>query len=828
MKSVEISNFGGVVCGVDPRLIQIGDSQECVNVFVEDGDLIFRRGFRNIRAAQVAFTANWGFEYLQGYNASNALTEEYMSFEALGGNVKPYKRDVTTMVPTEVTNAGAALNLNASDWKGFVFNGTGYLYNPNNTPSVFRHTLGTTNVFLPLSIPTAPATVLTYTILYGGSSTPYVQLSWLGLDPTSAVEMACTGTATNTGSSLLADNSIAIRHTNGAPRDCTVTMDFSLMTAGVQDFDDNDCFAFPLSCKTSSFQIDPATVGVSFINNDGSPVTLVPSSVQCNPSSQVVPGAVGSSYAVRFEFYDKDRTLFDNVRKCVLSYRVLASSSTVANNDLYVGKIYIGGVTVLPLTPPVRDPFWGMSFGYSYYWSANDFESGTGGLLFVPNQALRGSAPLSAVAELGVHVRFTMVASADANVDQFRFYVSDGVVGYRRAGTQSDATLTYDYKITFAEVLRLPLYTPSPFRTTGVVGAIPYKGFVAWLCTGGYQNVLLSRVGEPERQESANDDEADLGAGNTLTLAANAGDEPLGGVDGGSALIVGGANGVYASVGNIPIDMSPFKRVPGSFGVAGKFAMARWQDDAGNPGMAYLSREAQVYFVLIDPSFNGDDGSRVIELSAAIRTGSSSIRTYLMDGQAITDISLARVFVDEAQDCLVVALGKKALCIRRQSLVSGNRRWEPYNYTSAATTVMQYVAASTRRRVRFIDSAGKTHEWEWNSATNAYIEGTLRDGGSAAPAAHWVSSILVGNNVRLNYVHVYRQTLTNTPTVTGYCSRDAFAGTAKTLTTGLRYVRFGPSQSGTEHYFKLAITEGDGKYNRVKLDFLAAGDRRNA
>lgn len=799
-----------------------------VNVFVEDGDILFRRGFRNIRAAQASFSANYGFEYLQGYNSSNVLTEEYMSFEALGGNVKPYVRDVTTMAPTECTNAGASLNLNASDWRGFVFNGTGYLYNPANTPSVYRHTLGTTNTFLPLSIPTDPATALTYSILLGGGSTPYSQLSWAGLDPTNASEMACTGIATNTGSSLLSDNSIAARHTNGAPRDCTLTFDFSLMTAGVQDWTYNDIFAFQLGCKTSSLQIDPSSVGVSFINNDGSPVTVVPSQIQCNLSGQIIPGAGGASYAVRIEFYDKDRTLFDNIKKMVLSYRVTATSSTVANNDLYIGKPWVGGVTVLPLQAPERDPFWGMSFGYSYYWNANDFESGVGGNLFVPHQSLRGYAPLAAVDVLGVWVRFNLTDSADTNVDYYRFYASDGQEGYRRVATQADSTDTYDYKITFAELTRLPLYTPSPFKTTEVIGAIPYKGFVAWLYKGGYQNVRLSRVGSPERQESPNDDVEDLEAGNTFTLAANAADEPLGGVDGGSAIIVGGSNGVYAQVGDIPTQMSPFKRVPGSYGVAGKFAMARWTDDQGNPGMAYLSREGQAYFVLISPAFDGDDGSQVIDLSAAIRTGTSSIRTYLMDGQSITDLSLARVFVDEAQDCLVIALGKKALCLRRRSLVSGTRRWEPYSYTSAATTLMQYVAPSTRRRVRFIDSSGKTHEWEWNSSTPGFIEGTTRDGGSAAPSAYWVSSILVGNNSRLNYVHVYRQTLTNTPVVTGYCSRDAFAGTSKTLVTGLRYARFGVHQQGTEHYVKLAITEGDGRYNRMRLDFLACGDRRNA
>lgn len=827
VRTFSIASFLGPVTGIDSRALSAAQSSDQRNLTTEDGTLTVRKGFRNIVAAQSGFAALYGMSYLQGYSGTTEV-EEYGSVENLGVANRPYTRHVTTGAPTVLTNAGASVSLNASDWVMQCYNGDSYWLNPNDTVPVYRHTIGTNNSFTPIVTPAAPTVRLSYSILYGGGTTPYSQLSFAGIDVTT--EIAYTGSAHATNSSVPSDNSIIIGHAQGNV-DSSFKVDLNGATAGVADWSYNDIFGFALG-TTAGLTIDWSSVTLTLINNDGSPATFTPTKLERVQNTGVFQAPQTVQYFFRAEWVDKGeaRALWDNVRYFKISYKIIGSSGTAANNLMYLGKPYIGGVQ---LTPPwTRDPNQVMTLAYSYYYSAALLESGLSPIRQIPVGAIQGLAMFQGLDPLGCHLTLTNTTSGDANVDNNRFYVQDDQGLWRLIVTQSDAGTTYAYKLSWPEALRLTQYTPSQYTYTGVTNACGYKGSMVWFYQGGYQNVRFSRVGSPEQLASLNDDSLDTARGATFSLADNLADEPLGGLAAGDSLIIFGKYGVHAMTGQTPSSMSPPRKVPGSYGCAGKFAFCKFHDDMGRAGGAYLSRDGQVYFVLLAPVFSGDAGSAVAEISAPIRTGACSLRTFLLDGQPLysfTDFSTARMWVDEATDSLWVAMGRRALVFRKPSLSDGNRHWEPYEYEAgSATTAISYVAASTKRRVRWMRSNGKFDEAEWNSATGAFITGSLRDGGAAIPGGtiYWQSHIFVGPNRRLNALKCVRDTYTNTPTLTSYSSQTP-GGLAVLMTSGNHSARFTITANGTEHYYRIAMSEADDPVRRLEVEEVVSGRNRN-
>ena len=225
------------------------------------------------------------------------------------------------------------------------------------------------------------------------------------------------------------------------------------------------------------------------------------------------------------------------------------------------------------------------------------------------------------------------------------------------------------------------------FSSKGFVAGVPYKGWVAWLQAGGEANVRHSRVGNAEALYSPADGTDDLARGEDFTLADDFADEPLGGVQAGGALLVLGREGVYGQAGDYPAKMTPFRKIPGSMGVCGRFAFARFRGGGGEPGVAWLDRSGEnVWLATGEPLFAGDVQARPQELSAPVR---GSLRAFLLDGQLdrFSDLALedVRLDVDEATGALWVVLGARAAVLRPPSLTDGERQWELNDYALGAS-----------------------------------------------------------------------------------------------------------------------------------------------
>lgn len=830
MQVTEVFPFLGPITSIDERSIPDNAAADLLNVDVENGTITVRKGYAEVEATQHATLLAYGAHYTQGYNASYAQVEEYITFENVNSsNVKAYTRHVTTGVPTAITGA---TSLHASDWVGFAFDSDSYHINPNHSTTIYKHVIGDNTSWVALGVPANPTTALTVQAVFTGSGgTAYSQLSWAGLDPTLAGEMACTGLATNTGSALTSASEISVRHTGGSGGGAaSFAPDFDDMDAGDQDWSYADAFAYTLT-EDPGIVIDPASIVNTHTNEDGSPLSFTHhTKAQRHPTTPKVilvwvyakPGKVRADH--------------DNIGVWTVSYNVVSRSGTASNNDVVMSKPFVGccfPFSLDPMTSAHLVPAFTVDFGYSYYFSTPTLESGIAGTVTFVCETGGGYNPLGGGPGpqengLGSFLKFGITASADGNVDNARLYWFDNLPVYpgnatvdnvwRRIVTQNDATATYYLKANLQEMLALePFKTITGFQTARAYNAFPFKGCVIWLYDQGSENVKFSRIGQPIKQRSDLDPEEDENKGATFTLADNAADRPLGGCQAGDAAVVMGASGAYASFGDKPFLMTPFRKLAGSFGCCNKFAFARYKNDSGEPGVAWVSKDGDgVYFARTLHQSDTDNPDNVVNLTDADR---ELVKTFLIDGQSSLGtrselLALMRVGVDERQDALWVACGANAIVLRRGNVQDGNRYWHRYTFTLGTGVYIKYLAFSTQQRMRALLSSGRWIEFEWSSANNDWITGSLRDGGAAIASMYWQGKKRRGHNRRLLRAEIRRDTLTDTPSLQVVSDRETNTYTA---TSGKLHVRGKATQQGKEHQHKIVLAETDGPVTALSL-----------
>lgn len=816
MNEVEIGPFSGPVTSLDAKYIGSHNSADELNARHEDGRLLTRYGYRNLASAQTNYVSTHGMEYIQGYSSASALVEEFVTFERISsfsaGKCRAFSRNVLTGAVTAIrTSAPATVDMTTTgNWRGFSWNDSAYFCNPNDsTASVYRYTIGTPDSLLALTVPPDPTQKLTYSVTYGGNQTPYSQMSWAGTD---AADLTVTGSCVTTGVSVDSSGQLVLQHTINSTQQSSWEVDLSGITASTQDWTYNDGFALPVS-GGPQFTVDPGSFVLTLTNADGSPKAFTPSYW----SIRVLNPGVGWSYVLTFKYQKEDRTLWDNIKKFKLSYKVTTSSGTISNNKMTVGKLTIGGVDVQQ--PNERLPGQTMRFGYSYYNSSLNLESGVAGTIDIPTSAIQGLQGPGGGDWLGSQVTFTTAATASA--DKMRFYVMDGNGQWRRVTTQDDATTTFVYRINWTEALQLTAYTPNPYTYTGAITGFAFKGWVVWLYQGGQTNIRHSRVGLPESQYSTNDSPTDPNRGANFSLADNFGDEPLTGFQADDACVIVGNQGIYAQLGNRPVEMTPCKKLPGSFGCPNPYAACRIQSDGQSAVVALAKNGEGLYLYQVASNFDGDSGYRVDELTKGIRP---SLVDFLLTPQSLSNFSTAIVSYEPNTDSLWLIVGKRAMRLPRPSLVSDVREWEFYEYGVDSSETIQYVATSVRTRMKWARSNGKFDENEYNTNTGAYITGSSRDGGNAMTAPFWKSKVFTGPRRRILWVQVDKQTAANTPAIQ-VISDDATA--SKTYAANKNFVHLGLTNTGKKHQFKLTWTEGDGYYSRIIFyESGPIGDRR--
>ena len=831
-KRTDITAFGGLNTTLQPHLIGNTDASDLYNVRRTDSGVITRYGWRTIGSIPASWSACNGFNYVQGYDSSRAEVERFLAVETVSSNNYPYEVNVSTGARTQIKKSGAvSQTFEAGDWQMFSIADSAFWVNGSaSTTKVFKHTLGSANSLLAVSPPAAP-TAPTVAITYGDSAHPYTEIDWYVANPT------ITKTLWNTATRQ-SDGSILATMSAGISGSTTLTIDLGV--GNLQDWTYNDCFAIPVSYPNSAlFQIDITKTTITFINNDGSPITLSPDATTCTVGA---PLRGSNTFWIRADFLKKTRTDWDNVRKIVINISVTANTSGSVTN-VYFDKLVVGGVPIYGMPSPADPSKSTVRVACSYKSSTLGLYSSLSPVVDIPIAQARG-LNVGSIGYLGSRFTLTVPASADATVVSAEAWIywlyNQGQRGWLLMDEQSvtiNVATTTNLRKNSQDLITPTTHAASNLFTN-TLAAIPFKTWVVWLEKGGTANVRHSWVYSTDinnvlRLHADTDPLDDPLRGADFSLADNFGDEPLGGVEAGDALILLGNNGVYAQLANTglfmdekgpqnigftPTTMTPCMRMPGLHGCAGRFAYARFRHPAGMVGCAYVDRDGNVWFVSASRSSDGVDFNK-LELSKDIR---GYLRSWLMSGYS--DLSSVRMGVDEYDESLWLVLGKRALVMRKPTAIDADPKWEPYEYNLGGAYTISYLAFSNRQWCKAMLSTGQIVEFERNRSTGSAITGTSRDGGNVAPTAYWASKRFIGENRRLMRIECHRGTLTDTPAITVYCDRQS-AGVSKTWTSGKIQERWNYDVQGWYFYFKVAIGENAAAMSRLTAEFLPAGDR---
>lgn len=840
MITVAHGPFLGYIASLDARFISKTAASATQNCLLIDGKLRVRRGWRNIVGLQTNFASCSGFEYVQGYNDSYTLVEEYVAFETVTATLKPYSVHVSTGARTEIKNGTTPLSLAAGAWQGFAFDGVGYFFAVGD--EVWVHSIGDATSWkaldqsAPVDPPILPLVDFEATEL---DNVPATAMSWAGL--TAGAEFTDESTAPDTltydsvdgGGVLILNNSNA----SGAA-DYMFRALISGTTAGIQDWSDQQFIEFELqySAVAATYTKGMAVPNmvlqlVQLVNNDGTPKTIT---MNATATSSVVnfagPGSTGSrTLKIKATFPDgTNMAEWDNVTTLRVKWQQAAIlGGTVSGEQTRIGMLTPNNVSTAAITLSASSVK--VKYGYAWYDSERGFESE---ILAETSQyqmdlayASRYYDLASPAVFLGNLISIITPIDTDATITGWNLYVQFEDQGvWRFVKEVPDSTQTYQVPLTAAQLRELPLRTREIVPIGDVVCACPFKGWVVWGKAGGRLNIRHSKVGFPGTLTRLADEIDDNTRGQDFSLADNFGDEPIAMHQAGDALIILGKKGAYAQVGNYPFEMTPPKKLPGSSGAYSAKSSCRFRDDAGNWGVAYLAADGQnVWFAVVSNDFNGRDGFQLVELSEAIR---GNIRTFLT-ATATPTIGHMHMVVDEREEALWLIYRNRAFIFRKPSLLDGKRHWERYAYTVPSNNYWIHWAADTKWGLRGFRGTGQIDEVERDSSANFEpIEGALRDGGAAEPTdgTYWEGRTHIGRNRRVVRVMVDRDSLTDLVKVTASATRNA---QTVTLASGKRWAGFHFLTQGWEITYRITLPVNSSPVNGLVCEESPIGGGRN-
>lgn len=581
------------------------------------------------------------------------------------------------------------------------------------------------------------------------------------------------------------------------------------------------------------FAIDPASIRVTFTDNSGTVYT---------PVSCLAKDFGDRAYAVRCDFEKGTRASWSAIKKVKVTYNVsIAEPSNPLYARVVLSPITLGGVNLLPSVDELRKgtSTYNIEAAYSYFNSSTSQESGQSASVVTAYN--RGLDPYN-VGPLGSWWSVAATTSGDAAVDTIRYYarVKPTDMGgltqpdFKLAGTSTNASPTFALKQG-----RLDLSAASAISVSAdfsnVVGAASFGTWIIWFRGQGFQNVVHSAIGSPERWPNTSVDRTDdYLRGANYTLSDNGDDEPVAGLRVDDSLILFGTRRVYAQVaapfviadtvganqsGVSPWSMTPPKAIPGAGPIANKDACCLYRDASGNPSCVYLTKAGDLYAVAVGQGFDGTSGYALSEVSQYQRT---QIKTFLLDGQSLSDFSTAVVRYDERKDAVWIICKRRAIVWRRTNLLDGERHWEYYSYTLPSD--IKYASFEHEVGMRFVLANGGLIEVERNTSTGADITGTNRDGGSAPPNLKWRSKDFLGQNLRVFRVLVQRSDMTVQPTATVYATRQT---ETITLASGVASGRLSAATQGRSWSVEIGMAETDAEIDRIDIELFAAAVGRN-
>lgn len=815
-KRLELIPFLGVVTSVGSRIIKGFHAQDARNVRVENGEISVRRGFKRLQPRQALATAVHALFYLRGFDTAKDFVDEYLTIETVGGQKKAYLRNGTTGAPSLITAAPADLtNPDEIGWWAISNRDRGLV---TNGATVWYHDVGITTSWVEAVPPTAPAAPTVASVY--PPATGYTKEGWNGLTMSGGgAEVTYTGgaTGTNSVSPATATGNMLINH--NATGNASFEVDSWGRTAGATDWRNADCFGFTFSYpQGTGFRWDPQSLRI-YMRTAGK---------SYEPVETIIHQVNSTTWNVYIRFQKiGERDEWGNgagsnlMRYINFSYTVTAFSQILGNNShLAVSPMIVGGMRYIDIPG-----FWSSNLsGYArivgtFYNSVTEIESEISPESRLYRALAEGTHALgAALPKFGSRVQITIGSSAVADFENAYIYNNEDGNWYR-IGQQPDGTGAWlwepDEPITVMQLL--PEFNAFPFNNVGVKSMFSYRGHTCWLYKGGENNVQYSASGSPFKQYTVNQNLEDASLGAQYSLADDYADEPEVGFDVGSSVLILGAHGAYAQSGGYARALTPLKKIPGSYGVANPHAATRWKDESGGFGVIYVDQFAEsCWYASVQPSFDGEQGFVLIELSESIR---GLIKSFLLSQSGITKEDI-RVGTSDRTDALYIIAGKRALVFRRASVVDGKRFWELYEWNIPSN--VQEISFDEVRGDRWLRAAGEFDENEWDTAAEDWIE---KDAGNTIKNVYWHSKTWHSPSNSC-VIRVYRTTddLESRHAIEVVSTRKT---QQKNWPQGDRVVRFNPLQQGHHHSFKVIFNKNsDSAIRYIAADLVMYGSER--
>ena len=693
-QKLTLRGFSGLFTSLDGTT-PTGFASDLLNVRMSDGKIRPRWGYKRICSRPSGFERVLGLIYLSGYDDSYANRQEFLSIEKRSGTVHPYSIDPITGARNQI----GTVTLENVPHTGFSFGGQGYIVAPGGTKSLYRHAIGDLSSWTTLQdtayVPPTKDAELTiaanspasYAWNLSGSTPDSISHALIG--PYGLVAIA--GSTSTSGVIEVSGNNF----NRGGQHRTRITASMGTN----QDW------------TTHDYAVIHVTAGAGYPSFER---TSIAARIQTNGSFKAVPYQ---------EYFSPNQTQV----AIVLRLKGIADLDKVQKLEFV-----IGGSVEDPLSPTVvvfnlqkvilGGTYLEASAAAKRLWDGNlDGDGITYGVRYKNGStystlktqqitAVQSTGAVNPAFACSIGGRITLSTPASGSSEphvEFLRLAQDGTT-WRVLGTVANSgSPQWQDRVEENELSSLAIAastgsvtipaTPT-FVTTGLTGGFAYKGWAIWLFRGGKSNVRHSRVGSAEELFSTEAiyETTDETQPADFTLADNFGDEPVGGVQAGEAAILLGRKAVYSQSGNAPKLMSPCRQVPGSSGVAGIYAFARYRPGDGSYGCAYVDPVGNVWFVSQQAAFAGDTQSRPFELSSSVR---GYLWSYLVVGQqaefGYSDLSGVQVQVDEATGSLWVVLGRRALVYRPADPITGRSFWEAYEYAVQSPALSASTSTST-------------------------------------------------------------------------------------------------------------------------------------
>lgn len=817
-----IGPFGALNTAFDPRYLpEKHGCSEKSNIRDNGLSIVPRLGYFNMG---VKGAVPLGMFFLAGYNTAEVLEEEYVIVNFSGGTyvVKSFSHDDLTELATLYTSGLSVLN--PYDWWAIAFKDQALI---TDGETVYFHNVGDPLSWQDADIGDGPALPVWAKSYPLPGNSDYLRQRLDGMTPAGTVFVG----VPTAGASVAAANStapFAIGHPGGGMLGggigySKVTFDLTMITGGTPDFRQNDFFGFSLRSRVpTNLVIEPLKI------------TFETATEAIDPDEIQVTHIDGQwNIWVKFNKADRDEwtTYGPTVKKIIkmnVEYEVTSNLGTGTNYlDLY--PIWLGGMDYFtPMTAiaggsSLQD---NIDIGFTFQNSTLGLETEISPII-TKNVVLdmRGGTIPGFTGHMGVHIQLTGGSSAVAGVDTERWYVRRSPDGpFYRFREQLDTVGAWTWEpFPTTDPNAYPDQGHRKFRTDGVVSMFAYRGSVVWLYKGGDQNVKYSAIGSPFQQYTTFESPTDPNLGADYSMADNFGDEPLAGFDIGRSVLIIGHRGAYAQSGPKPRLMSPVMSIPLAPGGIHKNACCKWQAGGGQFGVAYLDLNFdQIWFIGAQPSFDGEIGYDLHELSLPIR---GFVKEWLLGSEPNPGVIDNPVMWSDKNGDLWVMHKRRVLAFRKQ--IGGDYAWEPYEYSM--NSQVAYMAPDHNYGMRGIMDSGEVVELESRYIDGQLADGSQRDGGLAMPAGktYITSRAYFGGNSSINRVYRDADRLTDVISVEVTSSRYPNSPKRKRFPSGDRVVRFGPSQQGHWHIIKIIIHNETAKpLHGINFDLMTHGGER--